>query len=279
MKTRGARVLFTGGGCGSISRNPRIENQGFTRLDLLAVICVAAVFLSSLLAGHSSTQSTSAMSACMRNVRSLIEGWHGYVEDHEGMLPASSGEGLNGDSSPWHGGGWLDMPVWRLDNLDPYAAEGSISQGAIWEYAGSDPSIWRCPADPSTGSHPDYMGGASVSRVRSYSMNNWMNAIPWLNGWTVFYKISDFALAGPADLFLLSGERYDSINDGHMLVEMTGFRSDDGTRGARNRGCKLVDFPSNYHRNAECDRIRRRTCRSRTNGWTHARRLHLSMAN
>ena len=228
-----------------------VDGAAFSRVDLLVVVCVAAVFLSSLLVGHTSAQSTSTMIACMRNVRMLTEGWAGYVNDHLGVLPSAEDTGV---SQSWAGDGWLDLPATARDNVDPYSGiwsvDRSISHGAVWEYAGSNPSIWRCPSDPSTGSHPEYMGGAKASRVRSYSMNNWMGMAWESDGYQVFRNQSDFAVAGPADLFLLICERYDSINSGSFIVDVTGFRPDDGSGGLRNRGSRLVDFPSNYHRNA-----------------------------
>ena len=144
----------------------------------------------------------------------------------------------------------MDYPTGALNNVDPYGTSTSISKGAIFDYAGSDPTIWLCPSDPSTGRNPNYMGGRTVSRARSYSMNIWMGNSAWQTGWIVFKKLSDLEAAGPTDIFLFMDERYDSINDGSFVVEMTGFNPFDSTGGQRNRGCKLVDYPSNYHRNS-----------------------------
>lgn len=232
-----------------VSRLDRTCGDGaaFSRVDLLALVSVAAVFLSSLLVGHSSTQSTSAMIVCLRNVRMLTEGWAGYVDDNQGDLPPAVD--VDGRQS-WAGDGWLDLPATARDNVDPYGGDRSISQGELWQYAGSNPSIWRCPSDPSTGRHPNYMDDRRVPRVRSYSMNNWMGTAWARNDFLVFTNLSDFALAAPNETFLFVGERHDSINDGSFAVDMTGFRPDDRTAGARNRASRIVSFPSNHHGNA-----------------------------
>ena len=236
-------------GYGSARGRAKAKCAAFTRTDLLAVVCVSAVILSSLLAGHSSTQNTSDTIVCMRNVRSLIEGWAKYADDHQGVLTSSRWRVPEGDAPAWEGGAWMDLPISGRDSIDPYHWDSSISQGTIWEYAGSNPATWRCPSDPSTGSHRDYMEGRTVPRVRSYSMNFWMGQ-PWKDGYVVFKKLSDFALASPGEIFLIVDERYDSINDGSLAVEMTGYDPADMTGGLQNLDAKIVDFPSNYHRNA-----------------------------
>ena len=180
----------------------------------------------------------------------LTEGWAGYVDDHKGVLPSATRARQETDAPSWYGGAWMDFPSTAITGVDPYFGDNSISKGAIFEYSGSDPSIWRCPSDSSTGSHPNYRDRLAVPRVRSYSMNIWIGNSAWQDGYVLFRRMSDLALAGPEGVFLILDERFDSINDGSFVVEMTGYDPGDITEGAQNKLCKLVDYPGNYHGNA-----------------------------
>ena len=104
-------------------------------------------------------------------------------------------------------------------------------------------AIWRCPADRSTSRH----GGRLYPRVRSVSMNCWLNSEgPWdgLNQYKVMRKISDMTAPGPVGIFVLTDEREDRINNGFFVVDMRGFNP-------RNlNSLQLVDVPASYHNGA-----------------------------
>jgi len=80
-------------------------------------------------------------------------------------------------------------------------------------------------------------------RVRSVSMNNWMNCQdPWNNAaqYKILRRMSDFTAPGPAKTWLLIDERQESINDGFFVVTMN----------QRGTGCYIVDYPAGYHNGA-----------------------------
>ena len=114
----------------------------------------------------------------------------------------------------------------------------------IYPYVGS-PGPYRCPADNSTYNNGTVypLGGGGTNRLRSMSMNAWIN--PSANadasyqagkGYRVYVKTSDLSVPGPSGLWLLLDENPYSINDGYFLD----FPSDTG----------WVDCPAAYHNNA-----------------------------
>ena len=134
--------------------------------------------------------------------------------------------------------GWLDYARPVPDNTNIVY----LMNSHLWPYHRTL-AIWRCPADRSTSRH----GGRLYPRVRSVSMNCWLNSEgPWdgLNQYKVMRKISDMTAPGPVGIFVLTDEREDRINNGFFVVDMRGFNP-------RNlNSLQLVDIPASYHNGA-----------------------------
>ena len=62
--------------------------------------------------------------------------------------------------------------------------------------------------------------------------------------WVVARKLSDMLNPGPSKTFVLLDERQDSINDGYLVVQMTGYN------GSPTAAEEIVDFPASYHAQA-----------------------------
>lgn len=246
MHTRGITYPSSGNGALFTRKEKDSKQAAFTRVDLLAVLGGAAVVLFTQLAAHSSTHSSSDTAVCMRNVRLLTQAWAMYADDNMGMFPAA--DFRNQLAPEWAGEGWLRLPSTELDNVDPFSGEGAIAHGAVWDYSGANPGIWRCPSDPSTGSHPQYMNNARVPRVRSYAMNNKLGSDGWPDGtdWRGYFGFSDFSKSDPASVFVILDVRYDGINDGAFYVGMSGY-DPPGIGPTENRAARIVDYPGNYH--------------------------------
>jgi prepilin-type processing-associated H-X9-DG protein len=116
-----------------------------------------------------------------------------------------------------------------------------IQDSLLYKYVNALP-VYRCPADHATTRDP-YGSGGGIPKVRSMSMNCWMNPInvraadsraannPIRN----FRKISD--ISKPSDTWVTIDENPRSINDGWFVCE-----------GAPNS--QWVDGPAAYHNNA-----------------------------
>jgi len=106
-------------------------------------------------------------------------------------------------------------------------------------------AVYRCPADKATTKDP-YGKGGGIAKVRSMSMNSWMNPInPWAtdkqSGSPPYLKnfrtMSD--IRNPAETWVTIDENPASINDGWFVCD-----PQRGTSGA------WVDIPATYHNSA-----------------------------
>jgi prepilin-type processing-associated H-X9-DG protein len=119
-----------------------------------------------------------------------------------------------------------------------------LEAGLLYPYVGS-PGPYHCPADPSTYFDGTVYpaGGGGTNRLRSMSMNAWINpsadaasAYQDGKGYRIYVKTADLSAPGPSSLWLLLDENPWSINDGYFLD----VPSNDG----------WVDCPASYHNNA-----------------------------
>jgi prepilin-type processing-associated H-X9-DG protein len=134
--------------------------------------------------------------------------------------------------------GWLDYAQPVPDNTNTL----NLTRSLLWPYHKTF-AIWRCPADKSMSKH----GGASHPRVRSVSMNCWLNADgSWdgLNQYRVFRKIGEMQHPGPSGVWTLTDEREDRINNGFFAVSMQGYSPREPSR------LQLLDVPASYHNGA-----------------------------
>jgi prepilin-type processing-associated H-X9-DG protein len=135
------------------------------------------------------------------------------------------------------------------DSTTAWNVTNTIARGAIWPYTGKSADMYKCPADQArikAAGGPNK--GQSVPRVRSMSMDNWVGGNEGTYGgwsgpeWKVYLKLEDFIDPGPTSTFVLLDEREDSINDGFLVTDMTGYPNAAST--------KIVDYPASYHNNA-----------------------------
>jgi prepilin-type processing-associated H-X9-DG protein len=209
------------------------ENRGgFALVELLvvaAVIMALAVlfFLSAF--GRARQQGQDL--GCLNNLRRLTLGWQMYCADNQGVFPGNDDEG---SQPPNASNGSLD-PQWCPGRMDPGTSVGAptnvawIKAGQIYPYVGN-PAFYRCPADSSscTGIQIYPTGGPGAPRVRSVSMNGWINPPPsassYLNlgSYRAYRKESDLAVPGARNLWLLIDENPYTINDALFFEEPIG---------------------------------------------------------
>ena len=231
----------------------KMSNRGgFTLIELLVVIAIIAILAAMLLPTLAKSKQQAQGIQCISNLRQLTLGWTMYNGDNRENFPTN---GNNGDAPPEYttaGPVPGSNPQWCPDDMSQGAEDPGeqvslpwLQAGLIYSYVGG-PGPYRCPADRSTYNNGTVYpaGGGGTNRVRSMSMNSWINpssgAAAAYNGsgevYRIYTKTSNLTLPGPANLWLLIDENPYSINDAYFLEvpSYTGW----------------VDLPASYHNDA-----------------------------
>jgi prepilin-type N-terminal cleavage/methylation domain-containing protein len=185
------------------------RRQGFTLLELLAVITTIAVLAALLLPVLAKAKTRAQRTACFSNLHQLGLAWVMYYTDNNGRLVESYPV-----NNPY---------VWVQGDLT-VASDATnlnfIRQSKLFPYNQSV-ELYRCPTDRGI-----VIGGKAVQTVRSYSMNSFMGArdaslgaIPANATKQVLFYSKDSEISKPSQLWVLLDEDERSINDGFFVTD------------------------------------------------------------
>lgn len=210
--------------------------RAFTLIELLVVIAIIAILASLLLPALAKSKTKAQGIICMNHMKQLALAWFMYAQDNQDRLVVN---GTGSDTPGWVAG-WLDFTS-APDNTNvlklldqKYAKLGPYIKSA---------TIYKCPADPSR----VRISGKLYPRVRSMAMStmvacdggfSWGPSPPY----QLYFKLADFNIPGPAQIFVFVDEHPDSINNGAFGVMMS-----DASRPGQ---AKIFDYPASYHNDA-----------------------------
>jgi prepilin-type N-terminal cleavage/methylation domain-containing protein/prepilin-type processing-associated H-X9-DG protein len=209
---RGACVpTLNGIRCDLLKAHPRsgARNQGFTLIEMLAVVGIVFV-LAALLLGAVHVGSRKVRGAsCINNLRQMQVSWQLYTEDFQDRVPLNQSYQIEGI--------WRSTPdSWIGNSSAPYDKDTrAIENGLMFKYDyNRSITSYHCPADDSTVQKSD------IQRTRSYSMNGAFggNVDPNKKAEVDSNILQSGQVRQTSRTLVFIDEDEDSIDDGHFRV-------------------------------------------------------------
>jgi len=215
--------------------------DGFTRLDLFVALIVLVLLALMLLPALARTKTDSRASQCLSNNRELNRAWRMWTDDNGDLLLYATWSSPTATNRVWVTG-TLDFNLQNGSNWDPQA---TIMKSPMWAYCGTNARLWRCPSDTSAVT----VNGVNIARIRSYAMNLYLGGFSGSDGgfgaavsnYRLYLKGSDLDNPSPAQIFVFTDMRPETIAGGEMFTWMDGF----SPRNPASYG--FLQFPSAYH--------------------------------
>jgi prepilin-type N-terminal cleavage/methylation domain-containing protein/prepilin-type processing-associated H-X9-DG protein len=204
---------------------PTSPRRGFTLIELLVVIAIIAILAAMLLPALSKAKTKAQQISCINNLKQIQLAWLLYSGDNNDKICRTGGTSATvtdpyaANAQP---GGPLANWVLGIDASSPNL--DFIRRGLLYPYLNTV-EVYKCPGDK------------DGKRVRSISMNAWMNPISTESqldlAYIVFRKQSN--IRRPSDTWVAIDENR-NINDGWFLTRP-------------NTPTQWRDLPAIYHAN------------------------------
>ena len=152
----------------------RIRAQGFTILELTAVVAIISILVSLLCAALNQTRNKALRISCLDNTKQLNLAWQMYTEDNELSLPLNQTAGAMLDPRRFPSF-YTSTNSWVVGNPRKDLDTTNIRRGTLFPYVKSA-TPYRCAMDDSrVDSNPE------IRRVRSYAMNAFLGGDEAMN--------------------------------------------------------------------------------------------------
>jgi prepilin-type N-terminal cleavage/methylation domain-containing protein/prepilin-type processing-associated H-X9-DG protein len=238
----------------TLSRIPA-RYRGFTLIELLVVIAIIGILASMLMPVLGRSKQRAQGVQCLSNLGQMSLGWQLYASDNTERFPvdASLGDnhatvGQDTINPSWVAGILATTTTPDNTNIDKLVGSAYTAFGSIGGYI-KNAGVYHCPADISVDAGNHHL------RVRSISMNSWMNpgkvnqpdSAFWTAPFKKFTSATDFGRTSPVNIFVFVDERPESINDGWFRISTSGYNRDGSVNASL---LNYEDLPAVYHNNA-----------------------------
>ena len=206
------------------------NKKAFTLIELLVVIAIIAILAALLLPALVKAKIKTQNISCVSNLKQLTLAWVMYAHDNNDVV-CGSRDWIQND------GGWFDNPP-SMDSTNITF----LKNGKLNSYLAGNYQVYKCPGDPSK-----YIN--RIPTVRSVSMQCYIGTDgggnnAWDNNYLNYPKLTSMIRPGPANLFVITDENKNTINDDFYAVDMAGYDP------YQPNALAFVDVPATYHNKA-----------------------------